>query len=168
MNKRKILFLILMTGLVVPCFAQNVSVDYNKDFNFAAVRTYAWEKGTPADPLMEQRIVKAIESQLARHSLQKSDSTPDVFVVTHVLTREDISLRDWGNGPFRWGDSTIDISKILVGTLVVDILDAKNNQLVWRGIASGTLSDKPEKIEAKINKAAEKMFNKFPPATGSK
>lgn len=168
MNKRKVMFLILMTCLVVPCFAQNVTVDYNKDFNFAAVRTYRWENGTPADPLMEQRIVKAIESQLARSGLQKSDSAPDVLVATHTSAKEDVRLTEWGQGPFRWSGTTIDIQKILVGALIVDILDAKDKQLVWRAIATGTLSNKPEKVEAKINKAAEKMFNKFPPATGSK
>lgn len=64
-----------------------------------------------------------------------------------------------GLRPLRWGNSTIDIEKILVGTLVVDILD-QGKQLVWRGVANGTLNDKREKIEAKINKSVEKMFGR--------
>jgi Domain of unknown function (DUF4136) len=166
MNRRPFLILIFMITLVTTCYGK-VVVDYNKDFNFASIKTYGWMKGTPADALMEQRIVKAVESQLAKHGVQKTDSTPDVFVVTRVLTREDISIRDWGYSPFGWGRD-ININKYLVGTLVVDILDAKNEQLVWRGIADGTLSDKPEKIEAKIYQVTEKMFEKFPPKSGGK
>jgi hypothetical protein len=156
-----------MITLVATCYGK-VVVDYNKDFSFASIKTYAWMKGTPADALMEQRIVKAVESQLAKHGLQKTDSAPDVFIVTHAMTREDISLREWGYGPLPWGRGNIDINKILVGTLVVDMLDGKDKQLIWRGIADGTLSDKPEKIEAKIYQVTEKMFEKFPPKSAGK
>jgi hypothetical protein len=34
---------------------------------------------------------------------------------------------------------------------------------VFRGVASDTLSDKPEKNTKKINKSAQKMFYKYPP-----
>jgi hypothetical protein len=166
MNITRFVFFICVIALVVPCYAEKVVVDYNKEFNFSSIKTYAWTKGTPADPLMEQRIVSAVESQLAKHGLQKSDSVPDVFIVTHAMTREDISLREWGDGPLPWSRGTIDINKILAGTLVVDILDSKDKQLVWRGIADGTLSDKPEKVEAKIKKVTEKMFQKFPNVSG--
>jgi Domain of unknown function (DUF4136) len=52
---------------------------------------------------------------------------------------------------------------ILVGQLVVDIGDVKNKKFLWRGTASGTVSDKPEKVEKTIEKAVTKMFQKFPP-----
>ncbi len=54
-----------------------------------------------------------------------------------------------------------------VGTLVVDIFDAKSKALVFRGIAQDELSDKPEKNQKKAQKAAEKMFKDFPPGSKS-
>ena len=36
-------------------------------------------------------------------------------------------------------------------------------QLVWRGTGTDTLSDKPEKNTAKMNKAIAKMFEQYPP-----
>jgi hypothetical protein len=51
-----------------------------------------------------------------------------------------------------------------VGTLVVDIDDGKTKQLLWRGAAKGTLSDKPEKNSQKIDKAVTKMFKQYPPS----
>ena len=50
-----------------------------------------------------------------------------------------------------------------VGTLIVDLFDTRTKQVVWRGTATETLPDKPEKTAEKLNKAVEKMFNKFPP-----
>jgi hypothetical protein len=50
-----------------------------------------------------------------------------------------------------------------VGTLVVDLFDARTMQLIWRGVGTETLSDKPEKDTQKLNKTVEKMFKDFPP-----
>ena len=47
--------------------------------------------------------------------------------------------------------------------LVVVELDAKSHNLVWRGTASDTASDKPEKNEKKIQKAAEQTLKQYPP-----
>ena len=42
--------------------------------------------------------------------------------------------------------------------------DAKEKRLVWRGTASDTVSDNPQKSASKIQKAAEKLFKNYPPA----
>ena len=59
--------------------------------------------------------------------------------------------------------STTTATAIPVGGLTVDMLDPTAKQLVWRGTASGTLSDKPEKNAQKITKAMQKIFDKYPP-----
>jgi hypothetical protein len=61
------------------------------------------------------------------------------------------------------GMATTTIDKIPVGTLVVDLYDTNSAHLVWRGEAQDQLSEKPEKDTKKLNKAVEKMFEKFPP-----
>ena len=55
-----------------------------------------------------------------------------------------------------------------VGTLIVDIYDAKSKSLLFRGVAKDELSDKPEKNEKKIEKATSKMFKDFPPGSAKK
>jgi hypothetical protein len=50
-----------------------------------------------------------------------------------------------------------------VDTLVVDTFENRSKKLIWRGVVTDTLSDKPEKNTEKINKAIEKMFKNFPP-----
>lgn len=44
--------------------------------------------------------------------------------------------------------------------------DVKEHRLVWRGIVSDSLSADPQKNAKKINKAAQKLFEKYPPAGG--
>jgi hypothetical protein len=45
--------------------------------------------------------------------------------------------------------------------LVVDVWDAKSENLVFRGTATDTVDANPEKMEKKINKAIEKLFEEF-------
>jgi Domain of unknown function (DUF4136) len=70
---------------------------------------------------------------------------------------------DGFGGPWGWhgwdGMATTETNTYEVGTLVVDTFDNRSKRLIWRGIATDTLSDKPEKNTEKLNKAVEKMFS---------
>jgi hypothetical protein len=173
MKKMRTLPCTLMV-LFITCstlFAADVTVDWDKQADFTHFKTYAWGRGTPAkNPLMDQRIVAAIDKQLASKGLQKVDdpSNADLVVIYHAAVGEQTQLNttDMGGGwGWRWGSgmSTTTVDKIPTGQLVVDIGDARTKKLLWLGNAKDTLSDKPEKNEEKINKAVEKMFAKFPP-----
>ena len=75
--------------------------------------------------------------------------------------------RGWAGG-MGMGSATTTTTEYLVGTLVVDIFDAKSKQLVFRGTTAAELSDKPEKDAKKLDKAASKMFKDFPPGSKDK
>ena len=90
--------------------AQKVSYDYDKTANFASFKTYALKDGTKVgQPLIDDRIVAAIEAELAAKGLTKSDANPDVFVVYHVAfdKQKDISTYSsgyaGGYGGYGWG-----------------------------------------------------------------
>jgi hypothetical protein len=59
--------------------------------------------------------------------------------------------------------ATTTVDRIPIGTLVVDIYDTSSKQLLWRGLAHDQLSDKPNKDTKKLEKAVDKLFDKFPP-----
>src|SRR5262245_30835176 len=163
--------------LIISCIAQaqDVKVDWDKTTSFAGFRTYAWGNNTSAhNPIMNQRIIQGIESQLAAKGLQKVEAAadPDLVVQYHAATTTETQIntidtgtwgRGWGYGWGGGGMSTSTVNKIPVGQLVVDIGDVKNKRYIWRGTASGTISDNPEKNEKTLNKAIVKMFDKFPP-----
>lgn len=149
--------------------AQNVNVDWDhKITDFSKYKTYSWLKPvhpTP-NPLMDQRIVEDVDSQLAAKGMQKVDQNADMQVTYQAGLRQEKSATVYGmGGGWRLGGGMGQIQQNIenVGTLVVDLVDAKENQLVWRGVASDALSDKSEKNAKKLQKAIEKMFKKYPP-----
>ena len=71
--------------------------------------------------------------------------------------------RRFGGGGF--GDSTTTEQDYKVGTLVVDLYDARTKQLILRGSAQDTLSDKATKNEKNLDKGVAKMFKAFPPGS---
>jgi hypothetical protein len=165
------LLISLMVFLVCGISLAKVTVDWDKTADFTKYKTYAWAKGTPAsNPLMNDRIVAAIDNELAAKGMQKvSDpASADLVVIYHAALSEETQLNttDMGGGwGWRWGGgmSTTTVDKIPKGQLVVDIGDAKTKKVLWMGNASETLSDNPDKNVDKINKVTKEMFKKFPP-----
>jgi len=76
--KRACIFFSLIAILTLDgmaAWAQKVNVDWDQTANFQGYGTYAWAKGTPAkNPLMDERIVAAVDKQLAAKGLRKVDS----------------------------------------------------------------------------------------------
>jgi hypothetical protein len=71
-----------------------------------------------------------------------------------------------GYGGMGMSSSSTTVTEYTVGTMVLDIFDAKTKQLLWRGTGSDEVSDKADKNQKKIAKATEKMFKNFPPTPG--
>ena len=147
--------------LAATAYAEKVTVDANPSAPFGSYKSYGWTNGTPApNPLAEQGIHSMVAAQLAARGLAESN-TPDMFVATHTVTAQHpqpiVNGFDWGLG------GTASVETYTMGTLIVDIYDARTKQMVWRGVAVDSVSDKPEKNASRINKALEKMFSKYPP-----
>ena len=147
--------------LATIAYAQKVTFDSNPSAPFASYKTYAWTQGTStADSLMEQRIHEGVAAQLALKGLTPTNATPDLFVATHAVTQDHPQLLVNG---FGWGlGGVASVENYTVGTLVVDLYDAKTRQMVWCGVATDSVSSKPQKNAERINKAIEKMFAKYP------
>ena len=161
--------------------AQKVSYDYSKTANFAAFKTYAQKDGTKVgQQLVDDRISAAIDTELAAKGLTKAASNPDLFVVYHMAfdQEKDISSYSsgyaggygaygwgWGGGGWGGGMTTTQVRNILVGTLVIDLADAKQGQLAWRGMGVKEVDTqaKPEKRDKSINNAVKKIFKNYPP-----
>jgi hypothetical protein len=153
-------------------FAQTVTYDFDRTANFRGYRTYAWTSGTALrDELNHARVVRAIESQMALKGFTRVESSahPDVLIAYHASFDRNLLISadssGWAGprfGGFRSGTATT--QQILTGTLVVDMIEAASQRMVWRGIASADVdpSAKPEKREKSINKAAQKIFKHYP------
>ena len=67
----------------------------------------------------------------------------------------------------RLGTTSTDVRvrEIIVGTLAIDIVDARKKAIAWRGLGTKEIDTnaKPEKREQNIAKAVEKIFKNYPP-----
>ena len=153
--------------MATVAYAQKVTVDSDPAAPFATYKTYAWTAGTAApNPLSEERLHQSVDARLAGKGLAMNTATPDLIVATHVTTKEkqELIANGFGYGPWGFGGGFggATVETFVEGTLVVDLYDAKTKKMVWRGIATATASDKPTKNTDKMNKALDKMFEKFP------
>jgi hypothetical protein len=154
----------------VASFAQQVKTDYDRSADFNQYKTYSWENVQTQDPLWVDRIKEAVNTALTSKGWTMVESGGDVSVLAMEMTQNHRTLNtyyDGFGGGWRWGGgmgtATTTVDNYKVGTLVVDLFDAKTKKLLWRGSSSDTLSDKSDKNIKNLEKGAEKMFEHFPP-----
>jgi hypothetical protein len=58
------------------------------------------------------------------------------------------------------------VDTYLEGTTVVELSDSASEKVIWRGVSTGSVSDKPEKAWRKTSKVISKMFERYPPLKG--
>ena len=153
-------------------FSQQVKTDFDHQANFSQYKTYSWQEIKPPNSLWDARIKNAVDAQLAAKGWTQVDSGGDVAIVAIGTTHTERTLQTFYNGfggGWGWrgfggmGDATTTEQDYKEGTLVVDLYDAKTKQLIWRGSAEGTVSNKASKNEKNLDKGVAKMFKKFPP-----
>ena len=151
-------------------FAQQVKTDYDRSADFSQYKTYSWEKVQTQDPLLVDRIKEAVNADLTAKGLTPVDSGGDIAIVAIEMTKNQHTLNtfyDGFGGGWRWGggfgDATTTVDNYKVGTLVVDLFDAKTKKIIWRASSSDTLSDKSDKNIKNLDKGVQKMFAHFPP-----
>ena len=151
-------------------FAQQVKTDYDRSADFSQYKTYSWEKVQTQDPLLVDRIKEAVNADLTAKGLTPVDSRGDIAIVAIEMTKNQHTLNtfyDGFGGGWRWGggfgDATTTVDNYKVGTLVLDLFDAKTKKVIWRGSSTDTLSDKSDKNIKNLDKGVQKMFDHFPP-----
>ena len=168
-----ILLATLALGAVAS--AQDVRYNFDQAANFANFKSYKWIEipgGVKTDDLTARQLTSALDAELAKKGLKKTDSdTADLFVGYQVALTQERQVTayntGWGYGP-RWGGTgitTATTQTLTVGSLDLDMYDRSQKQLVWRGVATKTLDPgaKPEKRQKNIQKAAEKLLKNYPP-----
>jgi hypothetical protein len=161
--------LIAVVALCGLAIAQDVHTDYDHHANFERYHTYSWIGVKTDNPLWEQRIQDAVDKELQSKGWQRVESGGDVAIsaVGAVKNQKYYHTFYDGMGGWRWGgfgtEATTTVENERIGTVILDMYDASTKQLIFRGVARDTLSDKPEKNENKLQKAVDKMFKDFPP-----
>ena len=152
------------------CMTLSVNMDYDREANFASYETYGWQESEATlsddNPFLHQRLRAAIETQLSDKGLQRVDGDPDLLVAYHGEGVERVAIDRVGYyDSWYWGvgASTTRVRTYEEGTLVVDLVDADANRLVWRGIANDVVAGSPDRVTQQIETATRQMFRNYPP-----
>ncbi len=180
---KRVLFSAFILILLQSCSGITVSQDYEKEYNFTGLKTFAWNPnednfyGVKDNDLVDKRIRTAIENNLLARSYRKVDSyTPDFFISYYVTVEQKISSSGVSGGVSigrssmgRYGGIGMSTGSQVraydQGTLLIDVTIPLEDKLVWRGTSTQTVSEhtSPEKSTANINETVEKILAQFPP-----
>jgi hypothetical protein len=146
---------------------QQVSVNYNHGQDFSQFHTYAWGSNNAnqiQNSILAQVAQQDIDSALQGKGLQKVQESqkPDLILTANGGMKQQTSYTAWGMRGIGGGMGGISPQQNVEGTLIVDLYDAKNQSLVWRGIGQDTLSNNGNKNQQIVQKAIQKMFKQYP------
>lgn len=163
----------------VSCSQILVTHDYDRDMNFTGFKTYGWhaiERSIEMNDLVINRVKEAVASELQLKGFRQVQENPDLLVNIHIVTRQKISINDWGyptggywrrgyGYDFGYGYGGVSSRTYEEGTLMIDMIDAAGNNLVWRGTATDIIdpSLSPEQRTLEINEAVAMILLEFPP-----
>ncbi len=184
---QSVLLIVLITLFIVNisgCATTRIGADYDHEVNFKSLKTFGWlpaaaddaSKDKVRNAILEKRFKRALEAEMTGKGFVFNEDAPDMFVSFQVLAsqKEDVHYRYYGrfdsgfyNRGYGWGVGfplyedryTYDY---LEATIVVDIINAKNRDLIWRGWKP-TVIDGPSIPENKIIAAVSSILTLFPP-----
>jgi len=185
MQTLKNIILLTFLALFIGCSGIQVSQDYEVAADFSNLKTFTWylakQKKTGDlrvdNPLLDSRIRKAVDRSLSQKGYKRiSQGTPNFYVGYKyaILTRIRSERVSTGFG-FGFGGSGSfgsigigtgsDVREYDEGMLVIDITDAKNRKLLWRGTGTRRVSrhSDPERITKEVNENVDKILAQFPP-----
>jgi len=176
----KIAQLCLFASLIsLGAQAQKIKVDYDKNLDFSKFKTFSFGKHDAVSrPTLALAIASAVQAQLIKQGLKPVDSNPDLYVQLYGSVDSDVAVNYsdfyYGMGGFPPFDQSFVMRGAMPGTtttavvhkgqLVVDLIDASQKKLVWRGMATEKLSEQKSKLMKQVNMIADKMFQQYPTA----
>lgn len=162
---------------LTACATVGVSSYRDRQADFTRYRTFDWGPADAlptGDPRLDQnayfqdRLQGAVERGLAHRKLERSEkgASPDLLIHYHanISRRLNVNQVDYAYG------YTVDVQSQIheyeAGTLVLDIVDTRTQEVVWRGWAQGNMTDllrDEGKMTAWIESAVQRMLAQLPP-----
>jgi hypothetical protein len=168
--------ILILTG----CATLTVSSHTDRGLVWSKYKTFDWgpadalPAGDPRldkDPFFQDRVEGAIEKAMAAHGFERSAASakPDLLIHYHASISDRLDVdrldRDYGYCVNANCDSRVTHHE--AGTLVVDVVDAASNVLIWRGWAQGSVEGvigNRNRLRRRIDEGVTRMFQTMPSA----
>jgi len=178
MKAIKVFFILFLIGFTVSCSSTfDVKHDFNKQVDFSNLKTFDWmevPENTNVSSFVVQRVKSAVNAELNSKGLMMTSSKPDFLIAEHIGNKENVQVSAWGYGygPHRgyqgghWEPAGATKYKYEEGSLILDFVDPKTKDLMWRGSARAEIHNvTTEKEKEKlINTAVKDILKAFPPS----
>lgn len=169
-----LIVVLLISALVFGCSPiQVISNDFNpeaanrdyKTFNFYDVKV----KTPNPESVKKERVdmlKNAVKENLEEVGLTLSDK-PDVWVNIGVLVENKLQTRETdireapiyiGQRNYHWESEEVVVGEYKEGTVTIDLIDAKTNEMVGQSVASSVIVDNDVKLQKRIDVGMEKVF----------
>ena len=186
-------YLLIASMLVLTGCASgfNAMYDHDTSHDFGRYQTFAWISENPmkvgegvstTNPLLEPRIMAALESALVAKGYQQMDNPGAAdFVLSFTIgARDKIRVNSYPTmsvgysagypSHWRWGaayyccETDTQVRQYTTGILAVDVFDVSEKRPVWHGVASKTISESDRKrLDETIKAAVDAILAGFPP-----
>ncbi|WP_018274252.1 DUF4136 domain-containing protein [Teredinibacter turnerae] len=170
------------TLLLNACANRGISTDYQTDVAFDEYRSYALLPVDPsvyANPKVSEITIKRIgtvlKKQLSNRYSEVEPNSADFLVRYFLVLDERMKVESYNanfgiyRSGFAYGHaySTPDLHNTYYqqGSIIVDILDTKSQEVVWRGSTEGKVKEglSPEQREARVAAQLSDLLEHFPP-----
>lgn len=184
----KIAIWVALCGLFAGSMsAQTVKTQFDKDAKFDQYKRYMWREHplVAKHPEVRQYTVGAqlvqsdVNGILMERGYVPVDDKPDMFMTFFVTARggqevTSVPATSFSAGYYAWPYSwyawspvwfsawETEVRNYVEGILVLDIVDAKTNQLIWRAIGKDKIDDMKNRHK-NIENVVKKALKKFPP-----
>lgn len=163
----------------ISCSSINVNSDYDIYADFDKYRTFYIFKGELKGSKLEdaaitkKRVLDAIKSELNKRGFTETDSINadlTIFALANTADKMNVNSNGYGYnygngwGPYPYGRN-IDVTYYTQTSLIIDFVDNKKDELIWRGIGTAVLKYRgtPDERNKFISEAVSKILDQFPP-----
>lgn len=169
---------LLLVGLAGCSTGPRIVTNRDPNTDLAQFRTFDFYSplGTDrqgAQTLLSQHLIAATTAELEARGLRRDTTNPELRINFFVSTREVVSstpssvsfrtgrYHPWGG--YSIGTSTSRITQSTDGTLAMDMVNVRTNQLVWESAATDQVTSSSQRnLESTVRRAVTDMLAEFP------
>jgi hypothetical protein len=180
---RDLTMTVILSMTLAGCATMTVSSHIERGVEFIDYVTYDWgprDQFPVGDPRLDNNqffrdyLEGAIEKQMAANGYERvaAGAAPDLLLHYHasVNQRLDVYGADLAHGYYVPGQypgypGQSQVVEFEQGTLMLDIVDARTNRVIWRGWAQDSMSgviDDQRRLEKQVDEGVTKMMLLLP------